>query len=82
MAIYLTELSSSSKETDKGNLSLAAFNLYGFAEQAAESGDKTTAERAREIAGRVISKEYFNDVIGRRVGPEGELVLQREDLVS
>ncbi len=57
-----------------------AFHAYGFAEEAGKFGDNETRERAEKIASRVLSKEYYYDVIKRRIDSEGRLKITERDL--
>ncbi len=57
-----------------------AFHLFGFAEQAKKFGNFETQKRAEKIASQVVDKEYYEDVLRRRLDKEGRLKITEEDL--
>lgn len=63
-----------------GKLRASAFHLYGFGEQAGQFGDAEASARALALAGEVIPRENYDDVIHRRVGEKGKFKITREDL--
>lgn len=57
-----------------------AFHLFGFCEQAREFGDEETARKAFEIARTIVSEDEYQEVIKRRIGPNGKFQITQEDL--
>lgn len=59
-----------------------AFHLYGFAEEAIQRGDRESQEAASRLATEISSPEEYQNVVSRRVGPNGEFKIAKEDLES
>jgi hypothetical protein len=57
-----------------------AFYIYGYGEAAREDGDTETYDRAIEIAGKLISPEQYQDIVKRRLGPDGKFKITEADL--
>lgn len=68
------------KDLIMGKLQSLAFHLYGFGEQAGQFGDAEASARALALAGEVVPRENYDDVIRRRVGEKGKFKITREDL--
>ncbi len=57
-----------------------AFYIYGYGEAAREAGDMETYSRAMEIAGKLVPPEQYQDIVKRRLGPDGKFKITEEDL--
>lgn len=60
----------------------AAFHLYGFTEEATQRGDVESQEVASRLASEIFSRGEYQEIVQRRVGPNGEFRITKEDLES
>ena len=61
-------------------LNKLAYHAHGFAKQASECGDSQAAEAAVAVAKKIVSLEEYEEVLSRRIGPNGEMKVVEEDL--
>ena len=61
-------------------LNALSFHLRGYAEEAAAHGDTEVARLAEALAVQSISKEAYEEILYRRVGPNGEFRITQEDI--
>jgi hypothetical protein len=54
--------------------------LYGFAEQAGEFGDTETQKAALDLADAIVGVDKIEEVISKRLSPEGKFRIFEEDL--
>lgn len=57
-----------------------AFYAHGFSVQAENLADFETAERARQIGERYVSREEYEALLAERLGPSGEIRIRPEEL--
>lgn len=57
-----------------------AYYLYGLAESFREQGDEELANFVLEKAAVVVPPEIYQDVLNRRLSPNGELILTKDDI--
>jgi len=58
----------------------SAFHLYGFADEASEHGDMKSKEATDRLAFEIMPRGEYEEIVKRRVGPNGEFRISREDL--
>lgn len=59
-----------------------AFYMYGYATQAKFLGETAIYDAAYKIASSMLSPEEYQAIMTKRVGPNGEFRLTREDLAK
>ena len=57
-----------------------ASTLYGFAEEAERCGNIHSRDAALNLAKDILNEDEYREVISRRVGPNGEFKITKEDL--
>ncbi len=57
-----------------------AFTLYGFAEEAELHGDILSKDMALQFAEGILEKTKYQEVVSRRVGPNGEFRITKEEI--
>ena len=67
-------------EKEKNSLRQRAFHLYGYADEAGKNGDIESQEMANHLAAEVLPRETYDEIVKRRVGPNGEFKITKEDL--
>ena len=58
----------------------AAFHLYGYADEAEKYGDVESQEATNLLASEVLSRETYDEIVRRRIGPNGEFRITKKDL--
>lgn len=61
-------------------LGALSFHLRGYAEEATQHGDTETARQAEALATQSVSRETYEEILHRRVGPNGEFRITQEDI--
>ncbi len=56
------------------------FHMYGFADQALQSGDQKSADLVKNLAMSVLTKDDAQALIARRVGEDGKVIMNAHDL--
>lgn len=63
------------------NMTILACHLYGFGEQAGIHGDIKKQEQAFAMASQALTYEEYQEILRRRVGPNGQFLLVKEELL-
>ena len=61
-------------------LRMTAFHLFGYADEAMKYGDIESQEAANRLAMEILPREVYEDIVKRRIGPNGEFKVTKEDL--
>jgi len=59
-----------------------AFELYGFAAESARSNDTKMHDAAIKLAEEFLPKEQYDELIQRRIGEDGKIIMTEDDLVA
>jgi hypothetical protein len=68
------------KKLFKNCLNRVVSHCLGFAEQAELLGDNQAAESARQVASLVMEKSKLEEILKKRLGPNGEMIITEKDL--
>lgn len=68
------------KSDIEGRLPKKVFHLLGFGESARVAGDTEVYEQARSLAAKYLPLDKCEEVLGRRLGPDGKFKITEADL--
>lgn len=76
----VTEAYPGQRQAREKILATMGYHLHGFGEQAEQMGNHELAARAFSLAQPVVPRQECQDVVRRRVGPDGKFRITRKDL--